>query len=254
MKFDVIIPTFHTYELCRIVIQSFEKFRPRNVKLRYIVVENSEDVSYKDNVIGLAEEVVWISNPAAVPEVMFAGSFANSSAIEIAKKIVNTEYIFLLHSDTCVSSKLFFENVIKKIKEGYELIGTGIDGARINALHVSGLVISNNLLQAVNSKPHPPQLDVGDSYTKYCREKDIKHFCFRNTINDSNLVDKINEPYRSWGEFCGVDRCVDENNNVIFLHFGRGTQKSFRAYHKENRFLIDRWILECDNIIGSKTN
>ena len=60
--------------------------------------------------------------------------------------------------------------------------------------------------------------------------------------NDSLLVDIINEPYKSWGKECGIDRCLDSDNNIMFLHLGRGTVKFLKTYNKFGKKTFNDWI------------
>ena len=47
---SVIIPTFKSEKLAEILIKSFEKFKPKDLKIQYIVVENSEEDSSRKRV------------------------------------------------------------------------------------------------------------------------------------------------------------------------------------------------------------
>jgi hypothetical protein len=105
-----------------------------------------------------------------------------------------------------------------------------------------------------------PELDVGDELTQYCRNNSINTCCFKNTYNDRGLIEKIGEKYRG----LNVDRCVNENGNVVFMHLGRGipmlchTPGTIRKLNnsdidgwvqKPNKPNLNDWVKFCRNII-----
>ena len=243
---SVIIPSFRSRDLTLIAIRSFEEFKPKDLYIRYIVVENSDDTSYKEEILGCAENVIWIDNPTEA-----LGSEANAEAIEIGLRKVNTEWVFLCHCDICVSSNLFFEELYGKIKEGYELIGTVLDPARINAIHISGCLVTEEMADKVSYCPlysgETQVLDVGDSLTVYCREHDIKHYCFENTFNSPELREKVNDDYRDFK----VDRCLNDDGEVMFLHLGRGIPKTQKTYKKAGRVDLKGWVDFCNREVLS---
>ena len=60
---DVITPTFHSEKFINLMIRSFEKFKPSDLKINYIIVENSDDDSYKEKTLALCENITWVPNP-----------------------------------------------------------------------------------------------------------------------------------------------------------------------------------------------
>lgn len=244
-ELSIIIPSFHSRDLTLITIKGFEKFKPKNLEITYVVIENSDDTSYKKEVLCCSKNIIWINNPTKK-----LGSEANAEAIEIGLKEVKTEWVFLCHCDIFVSSNLFFEEIYKKIKEEYKLIGTVLDSIRINAIHVSGYLTTKELADKVSHYPiysHGIQvLDVGDSLTAYCRDNNIKYFCFSNTFNSPELVEKIDDSYKDFQ----VDRCLNDNNEVIFMHLGRGIPKTKKIYNKIGRVGIDEWKVFCNRILN----
>jgi hypothetical protein len=86
--------------------------------------------------------------------------------------------------------------------------------------------------------PKFPKFDVGEKAISDSLDKNFKIFAYENSRNDSLLLDRINDKYKS---LTTVDVSVDENNNVIFLHLGRGILKSSNKY-KKNSFTPIDWI------------
>ena len=88
-------------------------------------------------------------------------------------------------------------------------------------------------------------MDVGDTYTKYCRDNNLPYFCFPNTFNKNNLADNLEEKFRLFH----VDRSLDHEGNVMFMHLGRGIEKTHNAYSKPNRVYLPEWYEFCSKIL-----
>ena len=230
----ILIPSYKTPEYIKLIICSALSFKPDWLDVKFIVVENS-DLNYEDFLLEHTGNLVFLNNPTKA-----ILSEANSAGIEMGKSHVDTDYTFVCHSDTCITSSTFFTDFFDKVDEGFDLVGTYVDQhpERIKALHVSGLMIKSSLLREINSSPQGSgigRLDVGDAYTKYFRDNNKKYFSFRNTHEKPSLFAKTNEPFRSWGRDCGVCRCMGETGDVIFLHLGRGTPKHQKTYQKSGK-------------------
>ena len=85
--------------------------------------------------------------------------------------------------------------------------------------------------------------------------KNIPYFCFDNTVVDQTLTMNCNEPWRSLGPKCGMDRALDTGRNeVIYVHLARGAEKTFNRYHKPGKVYMSGWeqlckhVLEIDNV------
>jgi len=244
-EIDVITPAFHSKDFIRLMIQSFEKFKPNDINIRYIVVENSDDTSYKEQTLNLSPSVIWVNNPTHL-----RNSAANAIGVEVGLKVSTSEYVFISHCDTLITSNVFIPLMIKKVEEGNLLVGTGVDGMRINAIHQSGMLVKSELARSVSLYPvlnHQGEMthDVCDLITQRCIDENIKKTCFRNTLNDEALIDELAEPFKSFH----VDRCLDSDGNVMFMHLGRGIPKQFNTYHKPNRVYFPQWVKFCEDTV-----
>lgn len=241
-EITVVIPTFHSYALVKTCIKSFERFRPANLHIKFVVVENSNDDSYKNDVIKLANDVQWVQN-----EISFVGSEANASGLVKGLEFVRTKYVLLVHCDICITSTTFFKHIFDMFAQGNVLVGTVLDPSRINAIHVSCLATLTTIAQSVDLYPQyingQQIMDVGDSLTQHCRKNDLKHICFSNTFNN-NVLDIIDDSFVKFH----VDRCV-VGGEVIMMHLGRGVPKTLGTYEKPNRVLLDEWTLFCEKFI-----
>lgn len=247
-ELDVIIPSFRSPDLTRICVASFERFRPADLWIRYVVVENSDDASYRELIEGASGRpfsVVWVQNPTDERE-----SRANAIAIIEGRKHVCAEWAFVAHNDVCVTSPRFYDELRRKTTEGHGLVGTVLDPIRVNAIHVSGYLLHSSLLSELDMWPivENGQLthDVGDMATVVCRERGIPHFCFRNTFNDPSAIGSVPERYREFH----VDRCLSEDErDVIFMHLGRGSPKTLGTYGKPNRVTLREWVEFCQGVL-----
>lgn len=238
-----------SYKTPRYILQlmkSFEMFKPHGIEINYVVVENS-NMDYEEDLLEVSPNVKLINNNCGK-----VGSSANAAGVELGKNYIESEYCFVCHSDVMVTAKSFFTYLSSKISEGYDIIGTGLDNGRINALHISGIFLKSSILKLINTSPVSKngvmRLDVGDSLTEYARNNNIQHTCMRNTINDKGLCSILKEPYRSWGENCGIARALDDSDEVVFLHLGRGTPKHHKSYSKEGKKTSKDWFEIYENI------
>ncbi|GEM_PF-4183106 len=239
MRLSIIIPAFHSGVLTDICVKSFCKFCPENIILDFLIVENSTDITYKDNLeksINFPNTFQFINNPTR-----YIGSEANAQAVEIGLKYNKNDWIFMAHCDTCVTNPLFYDAFMLKIKEENMLIGTYEDINRIHAIHISGLMVNKKIAESVDYFPVYEKgnqiLDVGDKLTKYCREHDIKHYCFENTFGHHPAVLEKGHKF-----YCvSAPKCV-YNKNVIHMHLGRGVSKTMGTYNKTTGYPLKKWI------------
>jgi len=239
----VIIPSFHSEVLTSICIRSFKKFCPSNIDLYYIVVENSTDVSYKDRIVEIDPNVLWINN-----DTHYVGSEANAAAIELGLEYVKCDLVFMCHCDVCVTNESFLYNVVAKYHEGNRVIGTLFDTNpnRIGAIHVMGLLTDLELAKKVDYMPVYKSdiqiMDVGNKLIQYCTDNNLSTYCFKNTFNYPE-ISSLTDKYREFN----VSKCVSEKNEVLFMHLGRGIRKlNGRINNKVN---MDEWVSFCEEII-----
>lgn len=223
----IIIPSYNNIKLLTKCIDSFNYFCTENIKLHFIIIENTSFIEYKDNFEKKYSRLKVIPNNTTE-----VGSDANASAICKGIKYCNTDLVFICHNDTLVCHENFFKELINKINEGYKLVGFRIDESRVKAIHISGLLtykyIVNNSQIYKNNK-----MDVGDGITVFCRENNLNIFCFENTFNGFKL--KTNLPVKKYHDYS-----IDKNNNIIFSHCGRGSSKKDR---------LTSWYKFCNSIL-----
>ncbi len=258
-KIEVIVPTYRSRDLTRSFVRSFEYFKPDDMEVTFHLVENSADVSYKDESTTWANDVRWYNNSDADTNENAAnnrGSWANCSAIDFVKHDIKSEFVFLCHNDCIVTSRLFFEELRSKVLEGCKLVGTLRSPARNNYLHSSGLLVETELFKEVGVTPEfHRDVDVCEILTVHCVENEIPYFAFDSTFSSRELFESCNEPWKSLGPSCGVDRTLDSNHTeVIYAHLGRGSEKNFKQYFKQGKVLYDDWNSLCEDLLKKEDN
>ena len=237
MKIDIVIPSFKSRYLTMLAIRSFER-HSTGFDFRYIVVENSDDESYKEDVQKISDRVVWVQNPTK-----YTNSEANASAIHKAMEHLKAELVFICHNDVMAVHPNWMKYLHTKIQEGNHLVGTVLDNSRIEAVHISGLLTYSEIVKSVDHFPTYDEvgrqiLDVGDVLTQYCRDNNLDYFCYRNTENYNIDPDSLPSPYDDFP----VDRSVDDDGEVFFLHLGRGTPKTLGSYSKLGKVYVQDWV------------
>lgn len=234
---DVIIPSVNTPVLDSLCIRSFEKFRPKDISVRYIVVENSPADGYKKEICGLGD-VVWVQNNTGKTETK-----ANADGLRVGAKYAKSEYLFFAHCDTFVTSPLFYTVLKAYAESGHKLVGTVLyENKGMSCYHVSGLLVHRELIEKVDLMAQT--IDACDELTFYCRANNIKMYCFPNTFNGTADAGAIKEKYRK----IRVDRCVYKGE-VIFMHLGRGVPKTRGKYSKPGRCLLPQWVAFCKGML-----
>jgi len=273
---DIILPTAgkKSRSITMLAVRSFLEFS-EGFNFRIFVVENSNDNSYRDDVLGLSENVFWIQNPIQSQD-EYAGSLANAKGLERGLEEVDSEYVFLCHNDVIACHQNWMRYLFNKVKkEGYSLCGFQHDEHpdRIFAAHISGILTKTEIAKTVSLRPSSGSIpmDVGDSLTKYCRDNDLKYFICENTKIDHLANPKINkwfdgtyiENHRNGSDWYEKNvpspfkssssvKSFDDDLNVVWMHLGRGTPKARGNYSKannKNKTSADQWTIFADEYI-----
>ena len=236
MDITTIIPSFHSPDLDEVCIRSVEWFKPKGWNVTHIVVENSDDDSFKRRIMSLGS-VEWVQNSIEQRE-----ATANAIAIREAIPLVKTDWALILHCDTCVVSEQFFHSIKKAADRGIKLIGTQYYPPKgtPNCYHCSGIFVHRNILKAADYSKK--KVDAAEDLTFYAREHGIPRHCFQNTLNDPSFSAQHYEDFR-------VDRCIMDGE-VTFLHLGRGIPKTRGTYSKPGRVYLKEWLGFCKEMIA----
>lgn len=159
------------------------------------------------------------------------GSIANGMGIDEGIKKTKSPYVFICHNDTMLCSVNGLDYLADKLDHGYGLAGFFMDNSkeRDSFLHIAGLMFKRDLY--ANTSAIPETLDetndVGQPYTQRCKELNMDIFVTRNTRNNPEIrqsLDARNNTKDLPGEFA-----IDNNDNLMWFHIGRGSTKPSRA-------------------------
>ncbi|MDD3473092.1 MAG: hypothetical protein PHS86_09930 [Syntrophaceae bacterium] len=182
------------------------------------------------------------------------GSYANAIGLEIGASLIdeNSKYLMTLHMDTMPVKDGWLTFLKSKLDSETRAAGMRMDHTRTvnGVLHVLGYMVDFQLFRRLdlNFFPKLPGYDVGDQVTVRLREAGYKVFACRNTFWDQELINLI--PRDSPMRDLNVDRSFDDNDEVIFLHLGRGVRRSSGSHTRGTS--VEEWLEKTNNILSLK--
>lgn len=290
-KVHVLIPTLILSELAlemvKVCVQSFMLFSENNVEIW--VVDNNSPKEFAEKLVAWDMPINILlnrtepENPYFSPSLilrlkrlrsglkklrhkqMYDGSYANGVALEIGRAFLpdQTQCIFTVHSDTCVTHKTWLDEYKKHLSASTPVVGGYIDHIRINALHISSLMIDYQWLMCTNETLMPnlrqeryadrPEYDVGDSASWRARHDQLIEYCLPNTQDQPSLVDMIPEEH-FFKDFDIPAFVFGSDGEIIFTHLRRGTRKSTGLYQQEKKLMADQWVQLMQRFFSESSN
>ncbi len=173
------------------------------------------------------------------------GSYANAVGLEIALKLIDPKCLRMLtlHMDTMACSSNWLSFLNSKISKTNKVTGACFEKHRTNegVVHILGCMVDYQIFKALNIHfwPELPNYDVGDFVTIGFRNAGYTASVCRNTYENPEFADslKSTSPYKS----LKVVRVFDNDNQVIFMHLGRGIPKADDRYMGKSASAAD-WI------------
>ena len=249
-------PNQSAQELLKICIQTIQRYTPEPHELW--IVDNHSPTACSEWLLHLPYINLILNDTEPIPPKkrtfwrkwkMFQkqqqwGSYANAIGLELATHLVDpqTRYLLTMHMDTMVCRSGWLTYLQSKINEKVRISGVHLEKGRVpeGVVHILGNFIDFQLLKQlkINFLPQLPQLDVGDQVTIKIREAGYSIFSCRNTYNELDLISII--PPFSPFKYIRVFRAFDDDNQVFFLHLGRGVRKTTGEHHRGVQ--IAEWI------------
>lgn len=255
---DFVIPSVNQ-ELTYFAVKSFEKYKG-NFDFRYIIIESSSDSHLKSKIEDIGN-VVWIQDD----DKKYPGLGPSTTlciAIEKYSSLVTSDAVFICDNDVVATHPEWMDAIYKKYNEGFSLVGTSITEARLFSTQKCGFLCSKFLFDNVSLFPNikngsdgdqqhsqirdplkwypnnePRQWDTGDLFHEYCRKNEIKTHTLRCSLNDPSINEILPKPFKDFH----VDRTINDDNEVIYMHLGRGMAKIKNVYSKPNRVYYPEW-------------
>jgi hypothetical protein len=229
-------------QILKVCIQAVQRYTPEPHELW--VIDNCSPKSNKDWLVNLPDINLAFNNTFPLPPGkrrfwhhwrLFQhqqkwGSYANAVGLELAVRLIDPEsqYLLTLHMDTAPCRSGWLSYLQSKLDDRVRAAGVHLQRNRVpeGVLHVVGCLIDFQLFQRLNLDffPDLPHLDVGDRVTVALRQAGYDVAACRDTLNQPEIVDSI--PDSSPFKHLNVFRALDDQNNVIFLHLGRGVRKT----------------------------
>lgn len=242
------LPDTRTADLLRICLRSIKKYTATPYEL-WVVDNNSP-----------TEHLQWLLHEGGVrlafnrtSPAIANGSYANAVALEIGARLIDpaSHYLMTLHQDTAVTAPHWLSYLLSKLDETTRAAGVRLDTTRVpeGILHVLGYLIDFQLFRQLSLDffPDLPRYDVGDRAIVSLRQAGYGIFATRNTLWSPALVEHLppGSPLRE----LAVDRSLDDQGRVIFLHLGRGVIKT-SANTAGGREPVNTWIRFAEQELG----
>lgn len=179
----------------------------------------------------------WLSLKDKTPH---AASYANGIALELVAALIDarTEVMVTLHQDTMACHPQWLPYLLGKLDGSCRASGVRLDTHRVTALHVLGMAFDFQLYRTLGLtfRHDLPRHDVGDGISIGITQAGYRLGACRNTHGDPTLSERLQD---SRFKGMSVDRALDDEGNVIFMHLGRGTLKSQAATGSR---AVEEWL------------
>lgn len=237
-------------EILRLCIDSLRRFTPEPHELW--VVDNYSPPQLAEWLADEPELNVIFNHTEPTPKQKLFGpkmpktqeaSYANGVALELAARVFdpNTRYLMTLHMDTMACRSGWLSYLRDKFNEEVRAVGVRMDTTRVRCLHILGMMFDFTLFQPLKLtfKHNLPEYDVGDGLSLALEKAGYRLWACRNTHSDPALSDALpdDSPYRDFG----VDRALNDQHEVIFMHLGRGVSKS-RGRQLKGKVSPEEWL------------
>ncbi len=181
------------------------------------------------------------------------GSYANAWSLEFVLSFFNKinytpNFFMTLQSDIIFTNYNSLSELREKMSNNENLIAGGYRlqenlGKNYRIIHSLACMWNLKLFKKLrlNLYPDLPNYDIGEKAIAIATNKGYKILGYRNLRTQKLLKhEKIENKYLSLGN--GVDVCVNNQLNVVFLHLGRGIEKSKKINFNSEKFSPIDWI------------
>lgn len=225
-------------EILRLCLDSIRRNTPEDHEL-WIVdnaspekysqwLENELDINVIFNQSKPGPRFNSIRKFAGLSETPYMGSYANAVALELAARIIDADSRFMmtLHMDTVACRERWLSYLLGKMNEEVRCVGVRMDEVRVKTVHVLGMMFDFTLFRPhdISFCHNMPEYDVGDAVSMAIQNAGYKLWACRNTLWQPDLINLL--PYDSAYRLLPVDRALNDEDEVIFMHLGRGISKS----------------------------
>ena len=177
------------------------------------------------------------------------GSHANAWTLDFGIKSFcdmgyKPKYIMTLQMDVMFTHPDTIAHLVDYIESGDRCFASGVLKQRSFArthevLHSLGCMWLGEVTRQSDFSLFPefPLFDVGEAQVASQVDRGGTIRGLRNTQSDEALIKDLPSDLASFN----VDRAVNENNELMFLHLGRGIPKAQDSYKKQNKVDVNMW-------------
>ena len=233
-------PNLQASEITRMAIETIRKFTDSDYELWVI-----DNCSPEQN-IGWMDDYDDLNLALIRTQPREAGSYANGLALEMASRLIDedSKYVVTFHLDIAVAGYGWLKFMLSKLNERVRACGFRLTKERVRegVLHVCGYLIDFQLFRKLNLSfmPELPDFDIGDRIIYEFMKNGYEIYAVRNTFDDESLIEIIPDTLKV--KKLNVTRAFDDDNNVIYMHLGRGILKSQGKYDNPSRTNAEQWI------------
>ena len=245
----IVQPCHNSIELTDLSVKCIKKYSEHPYCIW--LVDNFSNKKMRD-FISQIEDVNVIFNRTKIGtffrpwyRIPYGGSLANAVALELAANVIECKYMFVMHNDCVPVKKGWLSYLKSKLNDEVKIAGVRQDPRRVKAIHQSGFIFDFELYKKLDLcfMHNMPVYDVGDQITLGLLEEGYKYFVCKNTFNNPELVEILNkEKYPDFFKKYTFDKCFNDDNELIYLHLGRGTKKLRDVSFKEQQLSTKNWI------------
>lgn len=239
------------FRVTQVAVQSIQMFtnQPHEIWLidngsRKSLLNKLQKIPGINLIINNTDPVHILKNSPKAISQLEIGSMANGVGLELVTRIIHPEspYLFVMHNDILAVQDGWLKYLLSKLTNKTRGAAVVSDPSRVRAMHVSGLLIDFQLYRQLGMTfwPNLPEYDVGDDISLKLRENNYDYFVCKNTFLNPDLEAQIPPDIPLLNLYS--DRAFDDQGHVIFMHMGRGTQKSAGLYNKPGKTYPKEWV------------
>jgi hypothetical protein len=177
-----------------------------------------------------------------------SGSHANAWTLDFAIRSFNDiqytpKYFMTLQMDIMVTHEKTIHNILALFNEKTAAVGVLKQknlSKTHDILHSLGCMwnykIYNDL--SLSMETDLPDFDVGELAIIKAVNKGYHINNLKCSYSNPEIVDSFSDQYKN---LPGVDRTIDKDGNVVFMHLGRGIPKSEGSYWKDGKTTVLGW-------------
>lgn len=155
------------------------------------------------------------------------------------------EFILCLHMDIMFTSNESIDVLRNKLQQNHQLCAAGYMeqlnySKKYKTLSPTGCMWRSKFVfeQHFSFKPNFPDFDMGEWAIQHCCEKGYQIASLKNSYSHPEIINDLPLRFR---ELNNVDRAIDKNGNVMFIHLGRGLPKAMGRYKAKGKTRPERW-------------